>query len=164
MLNPTFKSNMKKVFSLETFPIAATSDRSQVIGDMEQWANRVTQGLIPSIAPEPPMEASFTLLNTLDLFGNPQKGLPIFPKNEILGNMSKISYGFRTSLLYFKAHWSYKFQFRPPGKTSSFTLINGETITVPVMSDEYGFPFMQNEELRALEMPYFSFGSYSIPG
>jgi len=34
----------------------------------------------------------------LDLFGNPQKGLPIFPKNEILGNMGKISYGFRTSL------------------------------------------------------------------
>jgi len=33
------------------------------------------------------------------LFGNPQKGLPIFPKNETLGSMSKISYGFRTSLI-----------------------------------------------------------------
>jgi len=35
----------------------------------------------------------------IDLFGNPQKGLPIFSKNEILGNMGKISYGFRTSLI-----------------------------------------------------------------
>jgi len=35
----------------------------------------------------------------IDLFGNPQKDLPIFPKNEIIGNMGKISYGFRTSLL-----------------------------------------------------------------
>jgi serine protease inhibitor len=50
-LNPTFEKNMKAAFFLDTFPVDATADRSQVVRDMEQWANRVTQGLIPSINP-----------------------------------------------------------------------------------------------------------------
>ena len=125
-LNRTFESNMKKVFFLDTFPMNATANRSQVASDMEQWVNRVTQGLIPSVSPEPPAELSFTLLNTL----------------------------------YFKAFWHHPFvtwnKFDSP-----FTLITGEEIMAPRMSDEAGFPFMQNDELRALEMPYFhEWGKY----
>jgi len=123
-LNPTFEKNMKAAFFLDTFPVDTTTSRAQVARDMEQWANRVTQGLIPSLNPEPPVELSFTLLNTL----------------------------------YFKAHWNYKFQgsIIDP-RYAPFTLANGEIINVPTMCDEAGFPYMQNEELRALEMPYFSF-------
>jgi len=118
-LNPTFEKNMKAAFFLDTFPVDATTSRVQVARDMEQWANRITQGLIPSINPEPPVESSFMLLNTL----------------------------------YFKAFWHYRFQTFNT-KDSPFTLANGEIITVSTMNDETGFTFMQNEELKALEMPY----------
>jgi len=118
-LNPTFAKNMKAAFFLETFPVDAATDRAQVARDMEQWANRVTQGLIPSINPTPPMEASFTLLNTL----------------------------------YFKAFWYHQFEHHGEF-TGEFTLVTGEKITTPRMGDEASFPFMENEELKALEMPY----------
>jgi serpin B len=55
--------------------------------------------------------------------------------------------------LYFKAFWHYQFQ-TSLTKNAPFTLANGETIMVPTMNDESGFPFMQNEEFKALEMPY----------
>ena len=120
-INPVFAKNMKAAFFLDTFPVDVTTNQAQVASDMEQWANRVTQGLIPSINPEPPVESSITLLNTL----------------------------------YFKAHWENKF-LTSKTKDKPFTLANGEIINVPTMCDEAGFPYMQNEELRALEMPYFS--------
>ena len=119
-LNPTFEKNMKKAFFLETFPIDATVNPGQVAQDMEQWTHRVTQGLIPTINPEPPREASFTLLNTL----------------------------------YFKAFWQYQFETGNTHSNLPFTLATGEEIMAPRMSSEYHFPFMQNDELKALEMPY----------
>ncbi|MCL2349343.1 MAG: serpin family protein [Planctomycetaceae bacterium] len=123
-LNPDFAKNMKAAFFLETFPVDAAADRPQVARDMEQWTNRVTQGLIPSINPTPPVEASFTLLSTL----------------------------------YFKAFWHYQFQ-TINTRDAPFTLANGEMITVSTMKDESGFPFMQNEEFKALEMPYIYEGN-----
>ena len=122
-LNRTFESNMKKAFFLDTFPVNATANRTQVASDMEQWVNRVTQGLIPSVSPEPPAELSFTLLSTL----------------------------------YFKAFWHRPFETRNTFD-SPFTLITGEEIMAPRMSDEAWFPFMQNDELRALEMPFLQDG------
>jgi len=121
-LNPTFESNMKKAFSLETFPVTSTTTPRQVAEDMDRWVNRTTGGLIPSISPEHSVKTSFTMLNTL----------------------------------FFKAHWKNKF-IKSRTKDAPFTLANGEIISVSTMKEESGFPFMQNEEIKALEMPYFSF-------
>jgi len=118
-LKRTFETNMKKTLFLETFPVSEAADRTQVASDMEQWVNRVIQGLIPSISPEPPVELSFTLLNTL----------------------------------YFKAFWYHPFE-TCNSSDRQFTLVSGEKIMTPGMGDEAVFPFMQNEEFRALEMPY----------
>ena len=120
-LNRTYETDLKKAFFLDVFPVDVTNNREQVARNMEQWANRVTQGLIPSINPESPEQASFSLL----------------------------------SVLYFKAHWKYKFQTYKT-KNAPFTLANGKIIKTPTMNDEESFPYMENEELRALEMPYFA--------
>ena len=58
--------------------------------------------------------------------------------------------------LYFKAHWDYKFQ-TINTKDTVFTLADGKTVKVATMCDEYTFPYYEDEELRALEVPYFSF-------
>ena len=58
--------------------------------------------------------------------------------------------------LYFKAHWKQKFQ-HSYTKERPFTLITGESITVPTMyEDAFNFPYSEDEEVQVLEMPYFA--------
>ena len=118
-LNRSFEKAMKKDFSLETFPVNFAANSGQIVADMDQWVNRVTQGLIPSLNPSAGPDSTLVILNTL----------------------------------YFKAFWNHRFETRNT-HDRKFTLVTGEEIETPCMGDESGFPFMQNEEFKALEMPY----------
>lgn len=58
-----------------------------------------------------------------------------------------------TNAIYFKGTWTHQFE-REYTKDTSFTLINGKKVKVPMMGQADDFNYSENESLQILEMPY----------
>ncbi|MEW6348457.1 MAG: serpin family protein [Thermodesulfobacteriota bacterium] len=65
-----------------------------------------------------------------------------------------------TSAVYFKQDWYVKFD-KELTKDGPFTLLDGETVTVPMMHIYSGFRYYEDPECQVLELPY-RFSRYSI--
>ncbi len=58
-----------------------------------------------------------------------------------------------TNAIYFKGDW--KLQFKTMfTQNAPFTVSPGKTVTVPMMAQKEHFPFMENSELKMIELPY----------
>lgn len=58
-----------------------------------------------------------------------------------------------TNAIYFDAAWKYPFP-KDLTHNGTFNLINGRTVTVPMMSHRAGFGYAQGEGCQAVELPY----------
>jgi serine protease inhibitor len=58
-----------------------------------------------------------------------------------------------TNAIYFKGDWASKFKTEST-KNEPFTVTGGKTVTVPLMAQTGQFAFMQNSELKMIELPY----------
>ena len=58
-----------------------------------------------------------------------------------------------TNAIYFKGDWALKFQ-KVSTENAPFTVHPGKTVTVPMMEQEDSFPFVQEGELKMIELPY----------
>jgi serpin B len=58
-----------------------------------------------------------------------------------------------TNAIYFKGDWASKFKVEKT-RNESFTVSPGITVTVPMMEQTGNFPFMENDELKMIELPY----------
>ena len=56
-----------------------------------------------------------------------------------------------TNAIYFKATWASEFSSTEDG---DFTLLDGSTVTVPLMQNQFGYPFATGEGYTAVELPY----------
>ena len=57
--------------------------------------------------------------------------------------------------LYFKAHWKYKFEHTKTHECP-FTLISGEKVSVPTMQETTSAMYMEDDNVKVLEKPYYS--------
>jgi serpin B len=58
-----------------------------------------------------------------------------------------------TNAIYFKGDWASKFEKETTGN-APFTVRPGKTVNVPMMEQEDRFPFLQDGELKMIELPY----------
>lgn len=58
-----------------------------------------------------------------------------------------------TNAIYFKGKWAHQFKAERT-QNSSFNLVSGEKITVPMMNQKEQFGYAENDLLQVLEMPY----------
>ena len=56
--------------------------------------------------------------------------------------------------IYFNGAWLYPFE-EFATQDDTFTLLDGSTVTVPMMSQQESFGYMQGEGFQAVELPYF---------
>jgi serine protease inhibitor len=67
---------------------------------------------------------------------------------------------FLVNAVYFKAPWQHTFN--PHATTNRpFTRANGSTVSVPIMSMDRMLPFLDNEQVRMVELPYAD-GAFSM--
>ena len=58
-----------------------------------------------------------------------------------------------TNAIYFKGDWALKFK-KETTQTAPFTVRPGKTVNVPMMQQEGSFPFVEDDELKMIELPY----------
>lgn len=56
-----------------------------------------------------------------------------------------------TNAIYFKASWQSEFT---STQDADFTLLDGSTVTVPMMQNQFGYAFAQGDGFTAVELPY----------
>lgn len=71
-------------------------------------------------------------------------------KPGILDNLTKLVL---TNAIYFKGKWQFQFDTKST-QSSAFTLLNGEKIQVPMMSQTKEFNYAENDALQIIELPY----------
>ncbi len=69
------------------------------------------------------------------------------------GDINELTRLVLTNAIYFKGDWASKFK-KENTKPAPFTVAPGKTVDVPLMAQTETFPFMQNDEVKVIELPY----------
>jgi serpin B len=69
------------------------------------------------------------------------------------GDINSLTRLILTNAIYFKGDWALKFK-KENTQIAPFTVHPGKTVNVPMMEQEDRFPFVQNDEMKMIELPY----------
>jgi serpin B len=58
-----------------------------------------------------------------------------------------------TNAIYFKAHWAYEFA-KSATSDGLFHLLDGSTVTVPLMHQQHMFSYAEGDNYQAIQLPY----------